>query len=245
LKARAKIARVLGAEENIDSKTLEIIKRAAIKTPQQVGYDSAELICFREVLSDFLSMALDLEVGKKVEDRGERARMKNAIQYKEAYIDNVVENLLDLKFALSTLDTGDPALYLASGVLKSVEGYAKYLVDEIRQVMRERDLKASKTKVTLAWSVDRFEMRGERLATLDGIADRLHDYIGDVNILNGEANPVAARGFTKMLTNRNKVDIVVICSDGDYKQASNAFNLKEGPSDTIIMNADLFIDEYR
>ncbi len=104
------------------------------------------------------------------------------------YLDKITENLFDLKFVVGTLDTGDPLLYLTTGVLKSIDGYVKYVVDEIRNVMKQNELKASKTKVTLAWSVDKYEMRGERLAVLNSIKERLHDYIGDINILNHLSN---------------------------------------------------------
>ncbi len=245
LKPRTKTPHVLGIEGKTDKKMFDIFKQAGIKAPQPTGYDVAELICFREVLANCLPIALDLEVFKKIEDRSERSRMKKALQYKDIYIDQVMESLFDLRFALGTLDTGDPALYLASGVFKSVEGYAKYLVDEIRQVMREKDLKASRTKVTLVWAVDRFEMRGERLATLEGIADRLRDYIGDVNFLGGEGNQSSSGGYTRMMTDMNKIDLVVVCSEQDYEYAVKSFNLKDKQSDTVVLKADLFIDRYR
>lgn len=245
LKPRTKTPHVLGVEGKTDKKMLDIFRQAGIKAPQATGYDAAELICFREVLAGCLPIALDLEVCKKVEDRAERSKMKKALQYKDVYIDQVMESLFDLRFALGTLDTGDPALYLASGVFKSVEGYAKYLVDEIRQVMREKDLKASRTKVTLAWAVDRFEMRGERLAALEGIADRLRDYIGDVNFLNGsEGNQSSSGGYSRMMTDVNKIDLVVICSEQDHEYAVKSFNLKDKQTDTIVLKADLFIDRY-
>jgi hypothetical protein len=245
LKPRTKTPLVLGVEGKVDKKMLDIFKQAGIKAPQPMGYDVAELICFREVLASCLPIALDLEVCKKIGDRDERSSMKKVLQNKDVYIDNVMENLFDLRFALGTLDTGDPALYLASGVFKSVEGYAKYLVDEIRQVMREKDLKASRTKVTLAWSVDQFEMRGERLAMLEGIADRLRDYIGDVNFLNGgEGNQVSSGGYSRIMTDVNKIDLVIICSEQDQAYTANSFNLKDKQTDTIVVKADLFIDRY-
>jgi len=142
------------------------------------------------------------------------------------------------------LETGDPSLYLVSGVLKSIDSYGKYLIDEIRRLMRVKELKASRTRVTLAWSVDRFEMRGDRLAMLTSLSDRLRDYIGDVNIMSrGQLSmPIAERVFSGVLQDIGKANIVVICSEYDYRSVSEVFNLKSASSETVALKADLLIE---
>ncbi|MFQ6134890.1 MAG: hypothetical protein ACE5KU_03630 [Nitrososphaerales archaeon] len=246
LQPRAKTTHVMGLEKKAGRKTVKIFKQAGMKPLQPATLEVAELVYFRHILANYMSMALDLEVYKKASDRDERVKMKKMLGYREVYLDKVTENLFDLRLILGTLDTGDPSLYLTSGVLKSVDGYVKYLVDEIRRVMREMGLKASKTKVTLAWSVDRYEMRGDRLAALSSITDRLHDYIGDVNLLNGgEYITQAGIGFTRIMPDINKVDIVVICSEQDYKYASKVFNLEDKRSNTVVLKADLLVDHFR
>ncbi len=246
LKPRTKTPMVVGLEKKTSGKTTAIFKQAGMKSPQPTTLETAEIVYFRHILADYLSMALDLEVYKKEVDRDERIKMKKMLGYKEAYLDTLTENLFDVRLVLGTLDTGDPSLYLTSGVLKSVDGYVKYLVDEIRRVMREKGLKASKTKVTLAWSVDKYEMRGVRLAALGAITERLHDYIGDVNILNGgQYVSQAGIGFGGIMPDVNKTDIVMICSKQDYKYATKVFNLENERSGAIVLKADLIVDYYR
>ncbi|MFC1754958.1 hypothetical protein ACFL96_16465, partial [Thermoproteota archaeon] len=179
--------------------------------------------------------------------REDRVKVMDIIGNKESeYLDIITENLFDLKIILGTLDTGDPSLYITTGVLRSIDGYVKYIIDEIRNVMKKKLLKASKTKVTLAWSLDKYEMRGERLATLNNLVERLHDYIGDVNILSqGEYNTQAGRGFTMAMPDMNKTDIVVICSEADEKFASKIFNIEDKESETIVLKADLLVDNFR
>jgi hypothetical protein len=226
----------MGLEKKPSGKATAILKKAGMKPPQSTALEAAEMIYFRNILTNYVSIALDLEVYKKITDRNERMKMKKILGYKEVYLDKITENLFDLRLVLGTLDTGDPSLYLTSGVLKSIDGYVKYLVEEIRHVMREMELKASKTKVTLSWSVDRYEMRGDRLAVLSSITDRLHDYIGDVNILNnGEYITQSGIGVTRMVPDINKVDIVVICSEQDHKHASKVFNIEDKRSDTVVL----------
>lgn len=246
LQSRSKNVLSLGPQK-IGEKTKEILKKAEIKFPKASTFEIAETLYFRNILSQYIPKALDLEVYKKIPNRDERFKMKKNLGTNEPeYLDNITESLFDLKSVVGTLDTGDPSLYLTTGVLRSIEGYVKYVVDEIRNVMKQKELKASKTKVTLAWSVDKYEMRGERLAVLSSIKERLYDYIGDVNVLNrGEYIMQAGRGFMMTVPDMNKTDIVVICSEEDQKYASKVFNLDDKESDTVVLKADLLVDQYR
>lgn len=231
----------------IGSNAQLLLKKADIKLPKSSNFETAEILFFRNILSKYISTTLDLELYKKTPIREDRIKVKNLIGKKESeYLDKITENLFDLKIVLGTLDNGDPSLYITTGVLRSIEGYVKYIVDEIRNIMKERSLKASKTKITLAWSIDKFEMRGERLATLNNVVDRLHDYIGDVNILSqGEYSTQTGRGFTMNMPDMNKTDIVVICSEIDLKFASNIFSFEDKESNTVILKADLLVDHIK
>lgn len=245
LQPRSNTVQILGLEKT-SRKVTEIFKRGGLKTPQPVSFDKAELIYFRHILSSYLSSALDLEVYRKVSDRSERLKMKKILGYKEIYVDKVTELLFDLRVISGTLDTGDPSIYLASGILKSVDGYVKYLVEEVRSVIKEMILKASKTKVTLAWSVDKYEMRGDRIAMLENIVNKTHDYIGDVNILSGTGySKLSGRGSMGFMPDMGKVEIVVICSEQDYVSASKILKFEDKRSDVIALKADLLIDYVR
>lgn len=246
LQPRAINALSLGPNK-IGVKAQTFLKKTSIKLPKPSNFEIAEILYFRNILSKYMSTILDLELYKKITNRENRIKVKNMIGSKESeYLDNITKNLFDLKIVLGTLDTGDPSLYITTGVLRSIDGYVKYIVDEIRNIMKENSLKASKTKVTLAWSVDKFEMRGERLATLNNVVDRLHDYIGDVNILSqGEYNTQTGRGFTMTMPDMNKTEIVVICSEIDEKFASNIFNFEDKESHTIVLKANLLVDHIK
>ena len=50
----------------------------------------------------------------------------------------------------SSLDGTGPLMYLVNGSIKSVDGYVKFLIDQIRATLKKRDLKASRTKVAIA-----------------------------------------------------------------------------------------------
>ena len=246
LQPRSKNVLSLGPQK-IGEKAKEIFKKAGINLPKASTLEISETLYFRNILSQYIPKVLNLEVYKKIPNRDERLKIKNILGTNESeYLDKITESLFDLKFVVGTLDTGDPSLYLTTGILKSIDGYVKYVVDEIRNVMKQNELKASKTKITLAWSVDKYEMRGERLAVLNRIKERLHDYIGEINILNrGEYTTQAGRGFTMTIPDMNKTDIVVICSEEDQKYVSKVFNLDDKKSETVVLKADLLVDQYR
>ena len=75
---------------------------------------------------------------------------------------------------------GEPITYLAGAAVKSVENYERYVVEETRDLLRELQLKASRTRVLVAWSADKYEMRADRLATALSLTEKLRDYVTDV-----------------------------------------------------------------
>ena len=84
----------------------------------------------------------------------------------------------------------------------------KRLIDTIRLTLKKNDLKASKTKIVLSWTLDANEMRGDKIEILNTIASKLRDYIGDVETSSGSLG----------MFHHDKVTIVVACSSADYKE---------------------------
>jgi len=76
--------------------------------------------------------------------------------------------------------------------------------------LKKNELKASKTKIVLAWTLDMNEMRGDKIEMLNIITSKLRDYIGDVETSTGSID----------LVHHDKVTIVVACSSSDYKAIS-------------------------
>ena len=64
--------------------------------------------------------------------------------------------------------------------MKSLENHIRYIVDETQELLRDLQLKASKTRVVVAWTVDKYEMRADRLKTAEKLEERLRDYVTDV-----------------------------------------------------------------
>ena len=70
----------------------------------------------------------------------------------ERYVDQLASLIYDLTAIQSSEDVGEPITYLAGAAVKSLENYERYMVEETRDLLRELQLKASRTRVLVAWS---------------------------------------------------------------------------------------------
>jgi hypothetical protein len=185
-------------------------------TPEEVGLrssdeslTSSELTHASAVLNESASIATEIELMRKA--RGQKVVSPSA---KERYIDDLASRLYDLTAIQSSEDVGEPLTYLAGAAMKSLDNYIRYIVDETRDLLRELQLKASKTRVVVAWTVDRYEMRADRLNTADKLEGRLKDYVTDVR----HAQVSAGR---EEVMDSYKHNLAVVCSSRDLEWVKN------------------------
>ena len=126
----------------------------------------------------------------------------------------MVDNLFDLRSLGSSFEGASSLTYIINGSLKGVDGYIKKLIDEIRLVLKRNELKASRTKILLLWSLDTYEMKGEKHEKLDELETKLKDYIGDVESIQKSLD----------IFQNDKTVIVVACSQLDYDSLLNNKN---------------------
>jgi hypothetical protein len=190
--------------------------------------NSAELAHAIKTLSHYSGMASILEICKKATDNSSSNIGSELMRgsFADLYIDDVTGGLYDLRIIGSSLDSAGPLMYLVNGSIKGIEGYIKYLIDQIRSTLKKRDLKASRTKVAIAWTLDQHEMRGDKAELLSSLETKVKDYIGDVE---------RHQGPTFDLYHTDKTTIVIACSKADYEKvvSKNMAN-----RDFIIMKAN-------
>lgn len=188
--------------------------------------NSAELAHVIKTLSHYSGMASILEICKKATDNSNTGSDLMRGSFADLYIDDVTGGLYDLRIIGSSLDGAGPLMYLVNGSIKGIEGYIKYLIDQIRSTLKKRDLKASRTKVAIAWTLDQHEMRGDKIELLSSLETKVKDYIGDVE---------RHQGPTFELYHTDKTTIVIACSKADYEKvvSKNMAN-----RDFIIMKAN-------
>lgn len=132
--------------------------------------------------------------------------------FKNIYIDDMVNGLYDLKSLGSSFEGAGTLIYLINGSIRGISSYSKRLIDVIRITLKKNELKASKTKIILFWTLDTNEMRGDRIEMLNNLTTKLRDYIGDVETSQGSLDSF----------HDDKATVIVACSSSDYKKAQES-----------------------
>ena len=185
---------------------------------------SAELEYAASVLGVAVASVTDIEMARRA--RESHVAIANG---SEAYIDEFSKYLYELKAIQASEETGESISYLAGAALKSLDNYARYVVDEAREVLKEKQLKASRTKITLLWSLDGYEMRGERLHVAESIQQRLRDYVTDVEVVSGAKFRGGADSMDPM-----KHNVVIVCSKEDQEAMKRARKGQRSVESTTI-----------
>jgi hypothetical protein len=159
--------------------------------------------------------------------------------YRDTFLDDLAAYLFDLRIMTSSLETGAPLLYLATGILRGVDGYVKALVDELREILRTLELKASKTRVLAAWHADPLEMRGERLALLSSVLEKLRDYIGEVEVVQS-GDP---RLGNLLLSTGERTNLLLAFSRPDFDALAK--HAARRADDLVLVKANLLIEYTR
>ena len=183
---------------------------------------SAEYLHAINTIQRFSSLCSILEVCKFVKNDTKHTTLFN--DFKDLYLDDMITGLYDLRMLGSSFESAQTLMYLINGSIRGITGYIKRLIDVIRITLKKNDLKASKTKIILSWTLDANEMRGDKIEMLNTITSKLRDYIGDVETSTGSINSF----------HHDKVTIVVACSSSDYKE----INEIEKGEDVFVIKAN-------
>lgn len=181
-------------------------------SPEEIGLKSsqesitsAEVAHASSVLNESTSIATEIELMRKA--RGQKIPPGAGV---ERFIDDLASRVYDLTAIQASEDVGEPLTYLAGAAVKSLENHIRYIVDETRELLRDLQLKASKTRVVVAWTVDKYEMRADSLKTAEKLEERLKDYVTDVR----HAQVTAGRDE---VMDSYKHNIVIVCSTTDLE----------------------------
>ena len=215
---------VIGAIKQAEEKKLLSLLKTDKKEKKFVDISSAENLHAIDTIQRFSNQCSIIEVcGKFVKNNSKHTTSFN--EFKDLYLDDMVSGFYDLRMLGSSFESAQTLMYIINGSVRGIHGYIKRLIDTIRITLKKNDLKASKTKIVLSWTLDTNEMRGDKIEILNSISSKLRDYIGDVETSSGSID----------LFHQDKVTIVVACSDHDYKEIKenskddNIFVIKANP----------------
>jgi len=214
---------VIGSLNQADEKKILTLLKTDKKEKNFVDISTAENLHAINTIQRFSNQCSILEVcGKFVKNNTKKTASFN--DFKNLYLDDLVNGFYDLRMLGSSFESAQTLMYLINGSVRGIHGYVKRLIDTIRITLKKNDLKASKTKIVLSWTLDTNEMRGDKIEMLNSIASKLRDYIGDVETSSGSID----------LFHQDKVTIVVACSSHDYKEIKE--NLKD--DNTFVIKAN-------
>ncbi|MFM8658679.1 MAG: hypothetical protein ACKOCQ_01920 [Candidatus Nitrosotenuis sp.] len=217
------LPKVIGSFNNKQDPTLASLLTNSKKEISFVGISSAEHFHAINVLSRFSSLCSVLEVCKFAQDENTKADLQSD-DFQNIFLDDMVNGMYDLRSLGTSFEGANTLMYLINGSLKGIDGYIKRLIDEIRATLKKNDLKASRTKIALSWSLDQHEMRGDKIEMLQSLITKLRDYIGDVE---------AYEDPNLDLFHNDKTTILVICSKSDYERLR-----KKKDNDLIIIKGN-------
>ena len=200
-----------------DGKENEILKKLLFNDKQFnfLTLTSAEYFYAIDILKQFSSQTSILEVCKFAKDSVTKSAL-NSEKLGEIFLDDLINGLFDLRSLSSSFEGASSLMYLINGSMKGIDGYIKRLIDETRLILKKNELKASRTKILLLWTLDQHEMKGEKIEKLQELETKLKDYIGDVEAISQPFD----------IFQNDKTTIVVVCSkyDFDYMMKNNKDN---------------------
>ena len=204
-----------------DSKENETLKKLLTneKKFNFLSLNSAEYFHAIDILKQFSSQTSILEVCKFAKDSVTKSDL-NSEKLGELYLDDFIDGLFDLRSLSSSFEGASSLMYLINGSMKGLDGYIKRLIDETRLVLKKNELKASRTKILLLWTLDQHEMKGEKIEKLLELETKLKDYIGDVESIS---QPVD-------IFQNDKTTIIVVCSKRDFD-----YIMKNNKDDELII----------
>ena len=180
---------------------------------------SSEYFHAIDILKQFSSQTSILEVCKFAKDSVTKSDL-NSEKLGELFLDDLINGLFDLRSLSSSFEGASSLMYLINGSMKGLDGYIKRLIDETRLILKKNELKASRTKILLLWTLDQHEMKGEKIEKLQELEIKLKDYIGDVESIS---QPVD-------IFQNDKTTIVVVCSKHDFD-----YMMKNNKDDELII----------
>jgi hypothetical protein len=222
--------KIIGSFNGKEDPILADLLATGKKEKKFVAISSSEHLHAINVLSRFSSLSSILEVCRYVQDDVTKNDLSSD-DFQEIFLNDMVSGLFDLKSLGSSFESANTLMYLINGSVKGIDGYIKKLIDEIRSTLKKNDLKASRTKIALSWTLDQHEMRGDKIEMLQNLTSRLRDYIGDVE---------AYQHPNFDLFHSDKTTIIVACSKIDFenieknKQDTNIIVIKANPLCEII-----------
>ncbi|MFQ6010936.1 MAG: hypothetical protein ACE5KG_02065 [Nitrososphaerales archaeon] len=209
LNPRTRKAIVIGSQVKKLEKGKEKILHGILGHEKFLGLATSEAILSKMLVSSYSNIVSGIESFKVLDNGTERDEMVDIYKTEEVYLNEMMDNMFDLRVITGGYSSGDPMLYLLSGIVRSVDGYIKFLADQVKNLLKTKELKASRTRIIIDWPVDEYEIRGEKLLIVSQLSERLRDFVSEVHILKTNTGSVATS--RDRFSGVDKTEIVLRC----------------------------------
>jgi len=213
---------IIGSSDKTDDKKLLSLLTTGKEIKKFVEISVAEYMHGINTIKKFSSLCSVLEICKFVNNNTKSD--KTFDDFTNIYLDDMITGLFDLRSLGSSFDGAQTLMYLINGSIRGINGYVKRLIDTVRITLKKNDLKAAKTKIVLSWTMDKNEIRADKIEMLNIISSKLRDYIGDVETAEDGVNTFYS----------DKTTIIVACSKTDYKKTQEI----KKDQDIFVINAN-------
>lgn len=205
------LASLLGLEAEAASgrKTLASLLGEARPRRRFVTIAASECFHAIDTLSRLARVASILEVCKIADDEPTRESLMSS-DLRDLYLDDMLEGVYDLHSLGSSFEGVSTIKYLINGSARVIDGYSRILTDAVKGVLKNYELKASRTRLLLLWTLDQDSMRGDKIEMRQNFVVRMRDHIGDVSTQED-------LGFDHLHDERTT--IVICCTKSDFENA--------------------------
>lgn len=171
-----------------------------------VDVDSAELLYVQAALREYLDKAVQASICRDV--------VVAIKPEKPLFVEDLSKGLFEIQLLMEALPQGDPLLHFAAGAMRSLSGYIKTLESYIRLQIRNRGLKAIRSRLLILWTIDQFEMKAEKARLLSMLLSELREVFGEVEYWN----PYDAEGGDRSRPPlAERYQVVITCSAHDHE----------------------------
>jgi len=145
------------------------------------------------------------------------------------YIDDLSKGFFEVQLLMESLQQGDPLLHFAAGAMRSLSSYMKVLESFIRLQVRNKGLKAIRSRILVLWSIDQFEMKAEKARLLSMLLSELREVFGEVEYWNPH-DPEGKERTRPLLSERYQVVVTCSAHDSELLAAS-----RPTPGQVVVM----------
>lgn len=222
--------RVMGSYSGREDAVLGGLVAGDGQPPRFVDLASSEYFYGIDIISRFARVSSAIEVCRLSDDPLTRSCL-SAVDLRDLYLDDMVNGMYDLRSLKLSLEGSGAISQLVKGSSRGIDGYIKWLIEEIKYVLRDNNLKASRTRMVLLWTLDQSSMRGDRIEMRQRLTTRLRDYVGDITMQSGSMD----------IFHSEMPTIVIACTKHDFESVhqmmpdSNLIVIKANPLYEVVM----------